>query len=1311
MSALFSLWVAAALGCADEGSGAIDGATSERPAAVDGGGVDLGPTPDGPTADASAPADQPAPPDDAAAPTDGSSEDAATEDSAAGADVAGDVAGSDTAGDATTISDAGMTGDAAPPGDAASPRDAGFPEAAVRANRAPTLYSTPPTTAPIGTLLQYATLAEDLDGDLLTFTLVAGPMGATIHPATGLLLWTPPAGSAGAADFSVRVADPSGAAAMQSFRVALTPGDAPPEITSAPVRSATRGARYTYRATAVDPDDVTLTWAVTGPTGMSVSASGEVTWDVPTSAAGAYPVQLAVRDPAGHEAAQTFSVGVPVPGDTTRPVVSITGPAVGAELRAPVDITGSVSDGALVGYRVEVCPDWGGDCTLVGEGSGSVSGGRLATLDPRTLAAGGWTVRVTAVDASGNTTTATVQVRIQPLEPLGVLVLRFEDLVVRANGVEVTLTRVYDGRDLRAGELGYGWRYEWSSGHVEGATSLAPGWRVQSIFGIPPRFLVQATRAHVVTLALADGRRFRFDAGMDIAPGIPGSIVGVRPTFVDLDARGARLRPLRRGLAPYGTGSDYPLFCIGGEIWEDPALEQPFAPAYFELTTPYGEVFVFDATTGAIQRMTDPSGVTLDLTSGASVRANGADIVRFERDAAGRITSATEVATGRGLRYTRDAAGDLTSATLVTGETQRFTYAAGHRLARIETPGDGPRRYEYDARGRIVRAVSAGGAVTTTVYDDARRTVRVTDALGRTVQTETDAEGRVVRALDGLGHETRFTYVPGTALEATRTDALGRTTSFTYDARGRRTRVRNPAGEETSLTYDDHTGDPITATDGAGRTFRETVDVDGQVTSYVLPDGAVARRFTPTTARSFRITDGLGRESSLTLDERSRVVSQTDTAGRTTTTRYDDVAHTVVVTEPGGGTLRATLDALDRATRVELGAAGTLQYAYTGGSPLPTRVDRPDLGAQELRRDGEGRLAEVVVGGARITEVRYDAVGQVASVRSPEGMRSFRYDAAGRLSRMTTADGWVDVEHDAAGQVTRMTTSAGGVVNVAYDLAGRATAYDEGGGRRVELTYDRSGRPTQVSTGLGLRAAIAYDANGRRSGVTLPGGLAWRWTYHPSDARDDEEAPIASESRPDGITFRYTYDDEGNLATVTDPRDQATAFTRDGDGRVTAVRDVRGNTTRMTWVGATLAEVTGPSGESSRWSHDGAGRTTDWTRPDGSRVTYAYGAGSVRATLPSGAVVEAADDLAAGMRTARGPGGAVREWLGVDHRVRRVEQDDGSAVELAYTANGRLATVDASTPSGAHAVTRYTYDAQGELASATDPAGGVTRFT
>ncbi len=93
----------------------------------------------------------------------------------------------------------------------------------------------------------------------------------------------------------------------------LTLQNAPPSITTQPSYTLTGSGQYSYEVAAKDPDgDRPLKYElVQGPPGMTVDiVNGRVTWRVPQTAKGTYPIELAVSDPFGGKTTQSYSLAV-----------------------------------------------------------------------------------------------------------------------------------------------------------------------------------------------------------------------------------------------------------------------------------------------------------------------------------------------------------------------------------------------------------------------------------------------------------------------------------------------------------------------------------------------------------------------------------------------------------------------------------------------------------------------------------------------------------------------------------------------------------------------------------------------------------------------------------------------------------------------------------------------------------------------------------------------------------------------------------------------------------------------------------------
>lgn len=166
-----------------------------------------------------------------------------------------------------------------------------------------------PDAPDAGTDLTAIAEASDVDGDSFELEYRWFNNGEPI-PGNGASL---PAGSFKRGD-EVRVAvtasDPYGEGDTLKSGPLRVP-NAAPEITSNPADATVGAGRYKYVIRAEDPDrDRPLRYSlVEGPDGMNLDLlSGVITWRVPESAGGSYPVEFVVKDPLGAEARQRYTI-------------------------------------------------------------------------------------------------------------------------------------------------------------------------------------------------------------------------------------------------------------------------------------------------------------------------------------------------------------------------------------------------------------------------------------------------------------------------------------------------------------------------------------------------------------------------------------------------------------------------------------------------------------------------------------------------------------------------------------------------------------------------------------------------------------------------------------------------------------------------------------------------------------------------------------------------------------------------------------------------------------------------------------------
>ncbi|MBB5353237.1 hypothetical protein HNR46_003492 [Haloferula luteola] len=173
-------------------------------------------------------------------------------------------------------------------------------------NDPPVISQVGPQTLQAGGVLIVDVDATDGDSpqQSLTYSLVEAPVGASIHPTTGVIQWS--AGEISEEEthlFQVAVSD-SGSpqqSAVMSFSVVVQPSedtDLPPAFTQVPVVLWVKGSVYQVNVVAVDPDGdaVSLSAQVsTTPGGVFAdlgSGQGRFSWDTTEVDAGTYQVPL-----------------------------------------------------------------------------------------------------------------------------------------------------------------------------------------------------------------------------------------------------------------------------------------------------------------------------------------------------------------------------------------------------------------------------------------------------------------------------------------------------------------------------------------------------------------------------------------------------------------------------------------------------------------------------------------------------------------------------------------------------------------------------------------------------------------------------------------------------------------------------------------------------------------------------------------------------------------------------------------------------------------------------------------------------------
>ncbi len=298
------------------------------------------------------------------------------------------------------------------------------------------------------------------------------------------------------------------------------------------------------------------------------------------------------------------------------------------------------------------------------------------------------------------------------------------------------------------------------------------------------------------------------------------------------------------------------------------------------------------------------------------------------------------------------------------------------------------------------------------------------------------------------------------------------------------------------------------------------------------------------------------------------------------------------------------------------------------------------------------------------------------------------YNADGQLSRLTDTNGeYLQLGYNSQGQMTTLTDSNGQQETYRYtgqflttyqDIYGTTTyTYVSGG------TAAQNGSLDEIAYADNTHIYFTYDTEGRlvdqhRDGgaedekfsYLTPGGLVttdgdnisttsyfdlYGATAETIDALGnvtlinyDANLNLVQVVAPGGLTSSYTYDVNGNLTSETDPLGYTTSFTYNSSSDLTSYTDAKGNTTSYAYdSNQNLLSINYANGTSQQYNnYNPLGEAMQFVNANGDAIGYQYNA---------------------------------------DGLVTQENFADGTSYS-------------------------YTYNAQGNLTSATDAQGNVTKF-
>lgn len=319
------------------------------------------------------------------------------------------------------------------------------------------------------------------------------------------------------------------------------------------------------------------------------------------------------------------------------------------------------------------------------------------------------------------------------------------------------------------------------------------------------------------------------------------------------------------------------------------------------------------------------------------------------------------------------------------------------------------------------------------------------------------------------------------------------------------------------------------------------------------------------------------------------------------------------------------------------------------------------------------------------TDIPYQLVESGANfiLADPHSQRMWTYSGStGRLLKIEDGRGNTHTVTFSAGQISTVSDGAGRTLTFTYTPSGsnKLTRVTDHTGRQVNLV-----RPGSVLTSmtdpLGRTTTYASDANFRLTSFTRPAGNVpftqaytnERVTSQTERATDTSTLAYAGNTTtftaPTGATIVDTYAATGELAAHTDEAGQTITVASDATGRRSSVTDREGDTTTIAY-------------------HAPSGKPAVITSAEGRTMTMAY-----TPRVLNGVTFF---DLT-GVTFADG----TQEIFTRDASGNLLSRTDRAGKLWSFTYNARGQVLTATNPRGGVSV--LTYDAAGNLASSKDP--------
>lgn len=437
--------------------------------------------------------------------------------------------------------------------------------------------------------------------------------------------------------------------------------------------------------------------------------------------------------------------------------------------------------------------------------------------------------------------------------------------------------------------------------------------------------------------------------------------------------------------------------------------------------------------------------------------------------------------------------------------------------------------------------------------------------------------------------------------------------------------VENLRGHALRLSWDQHQLTRVTQS-VEGKGIRIGYDSEGRISTVTaFAPGNVSQvhtnyKYSPA-GRLVVATDALDNDQVYAYDDRGSMIQETAHGGGTFLMRYDNHGRCFEVSGQNRHQHRhLDFDSEHNVTRVTDSLQHITAYRFNARGQVMT-IRHPDGGIVRRSFDNEHRIAEQVDTLGRLTRHEYDLRGNRIATTTEGRTTSWTFDNRHQILSATNPGGaqWTfrrsptsldsiiypdgtqtRFVYDSRGILMEQISPLGESIRIEHAADWSTETYRDDIGLILRRYLDPWQRVIREEDARGLRGGFEYDALDRPIRRYENLNAAWTYRYDPNSNRVEMRNPA-------GHSVLQAYTPHGKLLRFTDANEFAHSFEYDTEGHCTTVINPKGEQAHTEHdVMGRVTRETGFDGRVTGWQYDLGGRVIRKRKPGGQTLDFEY---------------------------------------------------------------------------------------------------------